>query len=213
VQAIMLFSHFKLFVVLVAVGGSPLQSILDIKYSFPDCLGIAAIPLSIDYDKDTGLSQAETDNKQRLDAATSEGEFCSNSYTTDVFVVTNIRIVADRQVQKMREGFDKYKNGDANAKKYYEAAFGEEGVNVKADKVDGVITKLQNGQVRAEVGTAPFNDKIASTPWEKKDKKTDGVDTPWTPGNLQTSAQFHGILYLMIKCPCLSVSQDKARMD
>jgi hypothetical protein len=114
-----------------------------------------------------------------------------------MFVVTDIHIAANTQVGKMREGFDKYQNGDANAKKYYEAAFGQEGVNVKSDKVNGVITKLQNGQVKAEVGTAPFTDKIAVTPWEKKDKKTDGVDTPWTPGNLQFSAQFHGKSYLM----------------
>ena len=112
-------------------------------------------------------------------------------------MITNIHIAADTQVGKMREGFDKYRSGDANAKKYYEAAFGKEGVNVNADKVNGVITKLQNGQVQAEVGTAPFNDKIANTPWEKKDKKTDGVDTPWTPGKLQFGAQFHGMSYLV----------------
>ncbi len=159
------------------------------------CLGIAAVPLSIAYDKTTGLSADETANKQRLDAATTEGKFCI--YTMDIFVMTNIHIAAHRQVGIMRDGFNKYKNGDANAIRYYEAAFGKEGVNVKSDKVDGVITKLQNGQVEAEVGTAPFNDKIAVTPWDKKDLKTDGVNTPWTAGAVQFSSQFHGISYLM----------------
>ncbi len=172
------------------------SAIIDIKYSFPKCLGIVAVPLSIDYDKTTGLTADETNNKQRLDDATTLGKSCS-SYTMDMFVMTNIHIVADAQIKKMREGFDKYQNGDANAKTYFEAAFGQDGTNVKADKVNDVITKLENGQVKAEVGTASFTDKIASTPWTKKDLKTDGVNTPWTPGNVQFSAQFHGILNLM----------------
>ena len=160
------------------------------------CLGIAAVPLSIAYDKTTGLSAEETANKGRLDAATTLGK-SGSIYKMNMFVMTDIHIAANTQVGKMREGFDKYQNGNANAKKYYEAAFGQEGVNVKKDKVDGVITKLQNGQVQAEVGTASFNDKIAVTPWTKLDKKTDGVSTPWTPGNLQFSSQFHGMSYLM----------------
>lgn len=105
-----------------------------------------------------------------------------------------IHIVAHTQVGKMREGLDKYKAGDANAKKYFEAAFGKDGTNVDVAKVEGVISKLETGQVKAEVGTASFTDKIANTPWTKLDKKTDGVNTPWTPGNLQFSKQFHGIL-------------------
>ncbi len=96
----------------------------------------------------------------------------------------------------MREGFDKYKKGDAKATAYFEAAFGKKD-NVKPDKVNDVIKQLQAGHVKAEVGTASFTDKIASTPWTKLDKKTDGVNTPWTPGKLQFSSQFHGISYLM----------------
>jgi hypothetical protein len=97
----------------------------------------------------------------------------------------------------MREGFDKYRNGNANARSYYEAAFGTENVNVKAAKVDSVITKLQDGQLKAEVKTAPFNDKIAVIEWEKLDKEVDGKSTPWTPGNAEFSAQFHGMSYPM----------------
>lgn len=104
-----------------------------------------------------------------------------------------MHLVADAQVAKMREGLTKYKNGDANAKQYFEAAFGKEGDNVNVDKVENVISKLESGQMKAEVGTAPFTDKIATTLWEKKDKKVDGVNTPWTAGNMQFSSQFHGM--------------------
>jgi hypothetical protein len=112
--------------------------------------------------------------------------------------LTDTHIAANAQVGKMREGFDKYKNKNANAKKYFEAAFRKKGDNVNPDKVEDVIKQLEKGQVKAEVGTAKFTDKIASTPWTKLDKKTDGKDTPWTPGPLQFGSQFHGtISYLM----------------
>jgi len=126
---------------------------------------VIAVPLGIEYDKTTGLDVDETANKGRLDAATTE---------------------ADRQVAKMREGFDKYKAGDPKAKELYEASFGK---NANADEVDKTIAALQGGNIKAKLATHPFPDEdtIASVPWTKKDKKT-----PWTAGNALFSERFHG---------------------
>jgi len=128
---------------------------------------VIAFPLGIEYDKTTGLDADETANKGRLDAATTE---------------------ADRQVTKMREGFDKYKAGDPKAKALYEASFGK---NADADEVDKTITALQGGNIKAKLATHTFTgnkkDTIASVPWTKKNQ-----NTPWTAGNAQFSEQFHG---------------------
>ncbi len=77
------FSHWR-FAVAVC------SAIINIKYSAAKYLGIAASPLSIAYDKTANLDETETANKQRLDAATTEGKSCSNIYTMDIFVMTNI---------------------------------------------------------------------------------------------------------------------------
>ncbi|KAJ3474010.1 hypothetical protein NLI96_g12699 [Meripilus lineatus] len=122
------------------------------------------VPLGIDYDKTEGLTAEELENKGRLDQATTD---------------------AHAQVQKMREGFNKYKEGDEKATALYEASFGK---NADPDKVDKTITALETENLRAKVGTHDFGDStIASVPWssEKKGK-------PWIAGDAQFSAQFHG---------------------
>ncbi|KAF9483967.1 hypothetical protein BDN70DRAFT_214221 [Pholiota conissans] len=122
-----------------------------------------AVPLGIEYDKTTGLTAEEQANKGRLDTATTQ---------------------AHVQVTKMREGFTKYKAGDAKAKALYEASFGK---NADANEVDNAIKQLETGKIKAKVATHPFTaGEIAAVPWTKNGNQ------PWTAGDAQFSKQFHG---------------------
>ncbi|KAF9474337.1 hypothetical protein BDN70DRAFT_884904 [Pholiota conissans] len=122
------------------------------------------VPLGIEYDKTTGLSAQEQANKVRLDQAA---------------------VDAHAQVGKMREGFNKYKNGEAKATALFHAAFGQ---NADVNVVDSTISQLENGNIRAKLDTHPFTGgEIAAIPWTKDGKK------PWTAGDAQFSAQFHGV--------------------
>ena len=84
----------------------------------------------------------------------------------------------------MREGINKYKAGDPKAKQLYEAAFGK---NADVSVVDGTISKLEHGNLKAKVATHNFkNGEIAAVPWTKDGKKQ------WTAGNAQFGSKFHG---------------------
>ncbi len=84
----------------------------------------------------------------------------------------------------MRTGFDNYKNGDAKAKKLYEAAFGK---NADADKINTHISMLQTATVSAKVATHTFTgdmkDAHASIKW---------TGNPKTPSEIRFSKGFHG---------------------
>ncbi|KAG6826150.1 hypothetical protein H0H92_000958 [Tricholoma furcatifolium] len=130
-----------------------------------------AVPLGIEYDKSEGLTLEEQANKERLDQATHN---------------------AHNQVEKMREAFEKHKQGDGKATKLYHAAFGE---NVRDNKVNKVIGNLETGKLRAQVATHTFTGddfgSIAAVEWTKHDGP-DPPKTPWTAGIAKFSAQFHG---------------------
>ncbi len=86
----------------------------------------------------------------------------------------------------MREGFDKYQNGEPKAVALYEAAFG---TKADASKVSGVIKSLETGTATAQVATEPFTGgQIAAVDWSKADKKS-----PWTPSDIKFGSTFHGL--------------------
>lgn len=101
----------------------------------------------------------------------------------------------------MRIGFDKYKAGDVEATKIYEAAFGKNNVNSDDTKVDEAITKLQNPQSKLEVEVAKH--------WDNNDpdliagvrftEPNNGLATsPWTPQRAVFTDKFHGMSTLSL---------------
>ncbi|KAJ3486771.1 hypothetical protein NLI96_g4004 [Meripilus lineatus] len=134
---------------------------------------VLAVPLGIEFDNEPNTKQ-EKANKKRLQRAKTE---------------------ANRQIGKMRIGFDKYKAGDVEATKIYEAAFGKNNVNSDDTKVDEAITKLQNPQSKLEVEVAKH--------WDNNDpdliagvrftEPNNGLATsPWTPQRAVFTDKFHG---------------------
>ncbi|KAG6827406.1 hypothetical protein H0H87_004852 [Tephrocybe sp. NHM501043] len=89
----------------------------------------------------------------------------------------------------MREGFNKYMEGNKKAAILYNAAFGPTDINSDPKKVDKTINALENGNLRGSVTTTKFKDPntIANIRWDGKKKN----GPTWISRPVEFGNRFH----------------------